>query len=113
MDAVTIFNQLTETSLLKNLIKQGKLAFIGDEETIEYLENFFEKQREPSSYDYYFWPSDINEIFDKEKLPSLYDFIIVASIQDEHIIFKKLQKYLFDLSLKLPILRLFSDIFGT
>ena len=111
MDVANIFNKLAETSLLKNLIKQGNLAFLGEKETVKYLQTFFEEQKEPSSYDYYFWQSDIDKIFHKKELLLLYDFIIVASVKDEHIIFNKIQKYLFDLSIKIPVLRLFSDIF--
>lgn len=111
MKAETIFKNIAESRLLKNLIKKGKIIFIGEEETVTYLEAFFEKNSEPCGYNYYSWQSEVENIFTDIANLSTYNSIIVASIKNEHIIFNNLKKYADELKIKVPILKLFSDIF--
>jgi effector-binding domain-containing protein len=88
-----IFDRLSEARLLKTLIfKQGKLFFVGDEETIRYLKNFFQKNNPTNNYGYYCWHQKLNKLdYEIDEL-SAYQAIIIASIDNEHLIFERLKK---------------------
>jgi LPS sulfotransferase NodH len=107
-----IFDRLSEARLLKTLIfKQGKLFFVGDEETIRYLKNFFQKNNPTNNYGYYCWHQKLNKLdYEIDEL-SAYQAIIIASIDNEHLIFERLKKELKNVNLATPIVKLFSDVF--
>jgi LPS sulfotransferase NodH len=110
--AESIFQQITaEVPLLKRLTDRGKLFFVGDEETIQYLQNFFEPRNSHSSYDYYCWQEGIESLECDRDLLSTYQAIIVSSIDNEHLIFDWVCQELKRLQLEVPVFKLFSDIF--
>lgn len=113
MNAETIFNKISESRLLKSLIKKGKIFFVGDAETVGYLQNFFEKSQDPCGYDYYGWEeTEVKPNFPDANQLANYDVVIVASIQNEHLIFNELKSYIDSrFKIKVPIVKLFSDVF--
>ncbi|MGH2413179.1 MAG: Stf0 family sulfotransferase [Microcystaceae cyanobacterium] len=113
MEAKTLFNKIAESRLLKTLLKRGNIAFIGDEDTIRYLNKFFEQNNKPCNYDYYSWEENSSNSFPalNTLLKNQYDAIIIASINNEHIIWDNFKQYLNNLSIEIPTLKLFSDIF--
>jgi LPS sulfotransferase NodH len=106
-----IFNVLSEVPLLKKLVDRGRLLFVGDRETIEYLESFFEKNNTTSNYDYFYWHEDAACLPCDRDILLEYNAIIIASIVDEHKIFDWLKKELEKANLNISVLKLFSDIF--
>jgi len=112
-NAKTIFDQIsTEVPLLKKLIDRGNLFFVGDEETIHYLREVFEKRNTHSSYDYYCWHENLENFDGDRNLLSNNKTIIIASVDNEHIIFDFIQNELTRLGIKTLVLKLFSDIFA-
>ncbi|MCU0535448.1 MAG: Stf0 sulfotransferase family protein [Hydrococcus sp. Prado102] len=110
--AESIFNKITaEVPLLKKLIDRGKLFFVGEQETIQYLQNLFEPRNSHSSYDYYDWKEGMEALEWDGELLSTYQAIVVSSIDNEHIISDWVCQELNRLQLEVPVLKLFSDIF--
>lgn len=110
--AESIFNQITaEVPLLKKLLDRGKLLFVGDEETIRYLQNLFDPRNSHSSYDYYCWQEGIKALDIDGNLLSTYQAIVVSSIDNEHIIFDWICQELKRFESEVPTFKLFSDIF--
>lgn len=108
----SIFQQITaEIPLLKRLTERGKLFFIGDEETLQYLQNLFEPRNRQSSYDYYCWQEGMETLDRDRDLLSTYQAIVISSTYNEHIIFAWVEQELKRFQLEIPVLKLFSDIF--
>lgn len=111
MKVEEIFDRIAEVRLLKKLSDRGNLLFVSEEETIQYLQNFFARSNTNSHYDYYCL-SENSDGFNYSRDDLLnYQAIIVASIDDEHFIFDRLKQKLEQLNLETPILKLFSDLF--
>jgi trehalose 2-sulfotransferase len=111
MQAAEIFDHLSEVPLLRKLIDFERLFFVGDRETIEYLQNFFEQRKKGDRHDYYCWQEGIQTFnVDRETLLD-YQAIIVASIDNEHIIYWWLTQELAKIQSELLVLKLFSDLF--
>lgn len=111
MNVDFIFKQISESRLLKNLVERGKLAFIGEQETINYLKNFFEENKKSCQYDYYDWNQREEKLVSSNLDLSKYDALVVASCENEHIIFDWVKQFIKNSSVSLPVLRLFTDIF--
>lgn len=111
MQAAQIFEQIGESRLLKALSTKNKLVFIGEKETIIYLKNFFDKQQTDSNNEYCFWQENQGDVFDSIDVSLNYNALVIASIDNEHFIFEKIQKNIQKLKIQIPILKLFSDIF--
>jgi LPS sulfotransferase NodH len=111
MKVEEIFDRIAEVRLLKKLSDRGNLLFVGEEETIKYLHNFFDRNNTNSHYDYYRWHENLNDFNYNCDSLSTYKAIIVASINNEHFIFDRLKQELEKFSLEIPILKLFSDLF--
>ncbi|NJP19452.1 MAG: hypothetical protein HC763_11235 [Hydrococcus sp. CRU_1_1] len=117
----SIFQQITaEIPLLKRLTDRGKLLFVGDQETIQYLQNLFEPRNRHSSYHYYCWQEGRDSLecdrprdssFVDPDLLSTYQAIVVSSVYNEHMIFDWVNQQMSQFQLTIPILKLFSDIF--
>lgn len=111
MEVNKIFGKINqECNLLDKLKDKRKLVFLGEKETIDYLQRFFKNNNSQQRYYAFSEDMDIN-IFFEEMIKSQCYAVIVSSVIDENTIFNKIKNYVGSLSLKIPVLRLFADIF--
>ena len=114
MNVEQIFANLQETRLINILSQKYDLIFIGDDLTLSYLRKKIDLQN-PSSNDHYYYcwsnPKDHSKLSNfLQSLDRLYQYtIIVASVNNEHIIYEQVQESIASKNIK--VLKLFSDIF--
>jgi trehalose 2-sulfotransferase len=111
MQATEIFDYLSEVPLLRKLIDFERLFFVGDRETIQYLQNFFEQRKKTNQHHYYFWQEELQSFNVDRDRPLDYQAIIVASIENEHVIYRWLIQQIEKDKSDLLVLKLFSDLF--
>jgi LPS sulfotransferase NodH len=112
MQAATIFNNLAETNFLEKLAREKNLIFIGETNTINYLQSCLAKINTLNN-NYYFIVNDRlkqNLFINRHDLSDRHA-IIIASVDDENILDRELKPLLANLKIDLPILRLFADVF--
>lgn len=117
MDIEQIFSHLQETRLIQSLSLECNLIFLGDELTLSYLRNKIELpdlSSQQQNYYYYCWsnPKDKNKLvrFLKD-LPELEKYtIIVATVNNEHVIYRQIKKRISNHKLNIKALKLFSDV---
>ncbi len=102
-----IFERLEETKLLEALLRKKKLCFIGEAETIAYLEGFFAPRGKPG-FCYFPWTFGCDNL----NVPAIErcTAVIVASVGDEKAICADVRNYLEREQIDLPVLQLFTDI---
>ena len=113
MNVEQIFANLQETRLIQVLSQKDNLIFLGDDLTLSYLRNKIDLQESSSEHYYYYCWSDIK---DKNKLNNFLKSldrafqykIIVASVNNEHVIYEQVKNYIADQNIK--VIKLFSDI---
>jgi LPS sulfotransferase NodH len=112
LSAVDIFKKIEESRLLEHLAQAGSTAIVGDKETIDALRSL------PSFADgtdtvacFYYDPADGLLAANNEAGPrelARRKAVIVASVNNEHTLFKAIRK---QLPPHPPLLKLFSDLF--
>ncbi|MGL5877673.1 MAG: Stf0 family sulfotransferase [Xenococcaceae cyanobacterium] len=112
MEIATIFNNLAEINFLEKLAQEKNLIFIGETDTINYLQTCLAKIN-PLNSNYYFLANtklkqDLTN--NRDRLDDR-DAIIIASATNENVLNRELQKLLTELKINLPLLRLFADVF--
>ncbi|MBR8827144.1 MAG: sulfotransferase [Gomphosphaeria aponina SAG 52.96 = DSM 107014] len=106
MQAEKVFHNLEETNLVEKLRNQSNLLFIGEKETLSYLENVLN-----SNHSYGFWlPNNPGKFINREQLLGC-KAVVVASVKNENVMLKKVEEYLNSLEIDIPVLRLFADVF--
>jgi LPS sulfotransferase NodH len=112
MKIAQIFNNLAETNFLEILAQEKNLVFIGDAETIAYLQNYFASTKILTGNYYFVWNEQSEQSLINNR-SGLHDrrAIIVASVRNENELFENIKTSLAQLKIELPILRLFADAF--
>ncbi|MEL6441436.1 MAG: Stf0 family sulfotransferase [Cyanobacteria bacterium J06621_8] len=110
MEIAAIFQAIEETKLLERLLSQDKLFFVGEAEPLNYIKDFCGSLKANDSNYYYDSAAQLSEL--KNMAPELeqYQAIIVVSLADEINLSLTIKTELESL-VKIPILRLFTDIF--
>lgn len=106
MQAKEVFQNLAETNLLEKLKSKRNLLFIGDEETIRYLAGELGPR-----HLYGIWPALATEHSIDTDALGAHGTVVVASVKDEHAIYRELNRYLDSLGARLRVLKLFDDAF--
>ncbi len=112
MEIATIFDNLAETNFLEKLAQEKKLIFIGETDTINYLQTCLAKLN-PLNGNYYFIANKKlkqNLTNNCDRLDDRYA-IIIASAATENVLYPELQELLTELKIDLPLLGLFADVF--
>ena len=117
MDTEKIFAHLQETRLIQSLTLECNLIFIGDELTLSYLRKKVELpdlSSQQQNHYYYFWsnPKDRNKLIKfLTDLPELEKYkIIIATVDNEHLIYQQIKRRISNNKLNIKALKLFSDI---
>ncbi|AFZ35725.1 hypothetical protein Sta7437_2176 [Stanieria cyanosphaera PCC 7437] len=112
MEANQIFQNLQETQFLQKLSSHDKIIFIGETNTINYLQDFFKNNNGEQNNYYYNWDNKFKHelLIEPQHLINC-QAIVIASIDNEHIIFETIKNQINNLKLKITVLRLFTDIF--
>ena len=115
MNVERIFSHLEETKFINILSKKRNLVFIGDELTIAYLNNQSDLQNSPNKHHYYCWSNSKEEsellVFFKGLKKLAQYQIIIASVNNEHLLTEQVKDFLDSKNIKIKIFKLFSDIF--
>ena len=112
MEVNQIYNVFQENQFLQNLLSQGNLLFIGEEENINYFKNYAIKyQLQNSNYCYSWQESKQQEFLAKLQNLKQCQGIVITSIHNESRIFQDINSLLADTDFNIPVLRLFDDIF--
>lgn len=109
MTLVQTLQAVEETKLLTKLSSQGKLIFVGEPEILIYIQEFI-TTNQLNNYHYY-CDININELFFSSINLSKYQAVIVVAFENENDLFEQVKCQLENSPLKIPVLRLFADIF--
>ena len=111
MKLAQIFQDVEETLFLKKLSFQDRLFLVGEAAPLEYIKNFFGEHKEIDR-NYYCVLSSESATLDRagQDLKS-YRAIVVVSMQSEATLFSTVKRQIAAIAPKLPVLRLFGDIF--
>jgi LPS sulfotransferase NodH len=112
MEANQIFQNLQETQFLQKLSYHHKIIFIGEANTISYLQDFFNSKNGQQTNYYCNWDntSQSELLIDPQQLIDC-QAVVIASINNEHTIFETLKNQFINLNPKIPVLKLFTDLF--
>ena len=112
MNLAQTFQAIEETQFLKQLSSQNRLFFVGETETLQYLQEFFQKhQQVGNNYYYDLSIGNLDDIFAQKTEVDKYQAIIVASFKDEAALFERVKQKAIELKIKVTPLRLFADVF--
>lgn len=115
MEATTIFDILLESRLLEKIRKKSNIIFVGDRDTINYLKIYFNESNNSFKYFYFdeegkdalsqnYFINELNQLLSCKAT-------IVASVKNEHDIYEHLKIFFTQNFIKVPLVRLFSDIY--
>lgn len=112
MNLVKIFQAIEEVGFLNKLSCLDSLFFVGKADVLNHLQNFFEHHKKSDNNFYYDLSSqslaDLPIFFASNKE---YRAIIIVSMQQEQSLFLQVKQTFGDRETKVPILRLFADLF--
>lgn len=111
MEVTKVFQAVEETQFLKKLSSEEKLFFIGDLRPLKYIQAFFANHKKNDTN--YYYDLSANKLTDLQQdilISGQYQAIIIVSLEDETSLALTVQDHLATFS-KLPILKLFEDIF--
>ena len=112
MEVNQIYDTFQEGNFLTNLLSQGNLLFVGENESINYLKNYAIKhQLKKSNYCYLWQESKQQEFLSKLQNFNQCQGIVIASVKNESGIFITISQLLANTDLDIPVLKLFDDIF--
>lgn len=112
MEANQIFQNLQETQFLQKLSYYHKIIFIGEANTISYLQDFFNSNNGEQTNYYYHWDEQFqHELLIEPQHIINCQAVVIASINNEHKIFETIKNQFKNLNLKITVLRLFTDVF--
>jgi len=110
MESAQIFQAIEETQFLKLLSSQSRLLFVGDEGSLKYIKNFFNRlQVSDNNYYYDLTNQSLANLTNFSEL-NLYQAILTVSCVDENLLQSKVVRQLNSIAHP-PILRLFGDVF--
>lgn len=111
MKLVQLFQAVEETQFLEKLSATERLFFVGDLAPLQYIKDFFADYKQADSNYYYDLSNNSLDNLTQDVLQfDLYQAIIVVSLEDEADLLLSVKKQVVQLS-KLPVLRLFGDVF--
>ena len=112
MEVNQIYNVFQEGAFLKNILSQGNILFVGEEESLNYFKNYAQKhQLEKSNYGHLWQNNNQQDFISKLQKLENCQGIIIASVEKESTIFNEVNQLVASTDLALPVLKLFDDIF--
>ena len=112
MNLAEIFQAIEETRFLKTLSLQEDIFFVGEAEPIKYIQDFFANHKQADHNFYYDLSTySLNNISSFLSKDIEHQAIVVVSIGDEISLFSQVQQKLSSSKAKIPVVRLFADIF--
>ena len=110
MKSEQLFHAIEETQILRQLSSQDRLFLIGESAPLEYIKNFVNiHQQINNNYYYDLSTHELDRLSIIAPDLSYYRAIIIVSLQDEDLLFQKVQQNAKQIDL--PILKLFGDVF--
>ena len=112
MEVNRVYDVFEERQFLTHVLSQGNLLLIGEAESIDYFKTYAAKNQLQKSNYCYSWQEDKQEKF-VSGLQNLKQCqgIVVVSVEDELTMFNKIDLLLANAGLKIPIFKLFDDLF--
>ena len=111
MKLARIFQDVEETLFLKKLSLHDRLFLVGEAAPLEYIKNFFSEHKDIDHNYYCVLSSESETIAKAGRDLESYQAIVVVSMQNEAAWFSMVKRQVAVIAPKLPVLRLFGDIF--
>lgn len=111
MKLAQIFQAVEETQFLKNLSAYDGLFLVGEAAPLEYIKSFFNNTKKNDNNYYCDLSVEENAIAKVGRDLERYQAVVVVSFQEETALFAIVQQQVAAVAPKLPVLRLFADLF--